>query len=89
MGGNVKMSARLLLELLAGTKTIQEFEAGYDFQRGQNPFHRMLAEGRLISNVTVEHRPKQDDDTVIIDFGEPDPAVSPFRTAKQRSESQE
>ena len=80
MGGNIKMSARLLLELLAGTKTIQEFEADYTLQPGQNPFHQMLAQGRLISKVTVEHHPEQDDDMVTLEFGEPDPAVSPFRT---------
>jgi hypothetical protein len=80
MGGNIKMSARLLLELLAGTKTIQEFEADYTLQPGQNPFHQMLAQGRLISKVTVEHHPEQDDDMVTLEFGEPDPAVSSFRT---------
>jgi hypothetical protein len=78
MGGNVKMSARDLLELLAGTKTIKEFEAEYRFDRTGNPFHRMLKQGRLISNLAVEHHPEKDDDIAILEFGQPDPAVAPF-----------
>jgi hypothetical protein len=78
-GGHVKMSARMLLELLAGTKTLEEFEEDYSLEKNGNPFRRMLDQGRLILEVAVEHRPDKDDDIVTISFGEPDPAVSPFR----------
>jgi hypothetical protein len=77
-GGHVKMSARMLLELLAGTKTLKEFGEDYSFEKNGNPFRRMLDQGRLISQFTVEHHPDEDDDVVTISFGEPDPAVSPF-----------
>jgi hypothetical protein len=79
MGGNIKISARTLLELLAGTKTIQQFEADYKFRSAENPFRRMLAQGRLLSSVTIEHRPEQDDDIATLQFGQPDPAISRFR----------
>jgi hypothetical protein len=78
MGGHVKMSARMLLELLAGTKTLEEFEEDYSLEKNGNPFRRMLDQGRLISEVTVEHQPDKDDDLITIRFGMPDPAVSPF-----------
>jgi hypothetical protein len=79
MGGDIKMSARMLLEILAGTRTLEEFAADYDFARHGNPFQRMLERGNLISQVTVEYHPEEDDDVVTIGFRGPDPAVSPFQ----------
>jgi hypothetical protein len=76
MGSTVKMSARLLSEILAGRTTVQDF---YAMKAGENPLNRMLAAGRLIAKVTVEPHPNEDDDTVTIEFGEPDVAVSQFR----------
>lgn len=76
MGSTVKMSARLLSEVLAGRTTVQDF---YGMKAGENPFDRMLAAGRLITKVTIEPNPNEDDDTVTIEFGEPDVAVSQFR----------
>ena len=78
-GGNMKMSLREFQELLAGVKTIEEFENDYAMAPQSNLFRTMLSEGRLISQVTVEHRPEKDDDTVIIEFGDADAAVGPFR----------
>lgn len=79
MGNDVKISSRTLLELLAGTKTVQEFESDYGLKANENPFRRMLECGKLISNVSVEPVPDSDDDIIRIDFGKTDPAVSPFR----------
>lgn len=78
-GGNMKMSLRELQELLAGVKTIEEFENDYAMAPQSNLFRTMLSEGRLISKVTVEHHPEKDDDTVTIEFGDADAAVGPFR----------
>jgi hypothetical protein len=78
-GGNVKMSAREMLEVLAGVKTVGEFEKNYRLTPSSNPFRRMLEQGRLIANVTVERIPGRDDDEVTIEFGDPDAAVAPFR----------
>ena len=78
-GANVKMSARELLEILAGVKTVAQFQENYGLDERSNPFRQMLREGRLISKVTVERRPEEDDDTVTIEFGKPDAAIAPFR----------
>jgi hypothetical protein len=78
-GGAVKMSARELLEILAGVKTVVEFEKDYRLDPGTNPFRKMLAEGRLITKVTVEHVDEKDDDAVTIEFGKPDAAIARFR----------
>ncbi len=75
----MKMSARELLEILAGVKTVAQFQENYGLDERSNPFRQMLREGRLISKVTVERRPEEDDDTVTIEFGKPDAAIAPFR----------
>jgi hypothetical protein len=80
-GTTVEMSAREFLEILAGTKTVGEFEQNYRLEPGTNPFKKMLAEGRLISKVTIERIPQKDDDKVIIEFGPPDAAVAKFRVS--------
>ena len=73
------MSARQMLEILAGVKSVTEFEQSYDLKPDQNPFKRMLERGRLISKVTIEHIPERDDDKVTIEFGPPDAAIAAFR----------
>jgi hypothetical protein len=78
-GGPVKMSAREMLEILAGVKSVDQFEQNYSLEPGSNPFKLMLQQGRLISKVTVEHLPEKDDDVVTIEFGDPDSAVASFR----------
>ena len=87
MGGSVKISARQLLEFLAGKQSIEDFTKDLASGRLPNPFHQMLAQGRLISSVTIEHHPEKDDDTAIIEFGPPAPAVSPFRIKGELTKS--
>jgi hypothetical protein len=77
-GGDVEMSARMLLEILAGKMTIEEFESEYRMSKTENPFSRMLSQGRLITEVVVKHHSESDDDRVTIRFGKPDAAISPF-----------
>ena len=79
MGGSVKMSARMLLELLSGSRTIEQFLQEYRMEPGHNPFSRALAEGRLISKIIIERQRDKDDDCAIVEFGDPDPAIVPFR----------
>lgn len=76
MADTVKMSSRLLSEVLAGRTRVPHF---YAMKPEENPFKRRLDEGRLITKVTVEPQPEEDDYTVTIEFGEPDVAASPFR----------
>jgi len=73
-----KMSLRTIQELLGAQKDIKSFEDMHGLRR--NPFLRHLDEGRLITKIEVEKgTPAEDDDWLIFTFGEPDPAVSPYR----------
>lgn len=78
-GGSVEMSARMLLEIMSAVMTVEDFERNYRMNGAENPFRRMLSQGRLIKEVVVEPHPESDDDRVTIHFGAPDPAIAPFR----------
>jgi hypothetical protein len=83
MNETVKVSARLVLDMLAGKITAAEF-AEHLGQPGQpdwaaNPFVRAQRTGQLIKNITVTHVDHEDDDWLEIEFGPPDPAVTRFR----------
>jgi hypothetical protein len=78
----IKLSARDLLELLAGSLKQEEFEA-LPFMAGRNPFLNKLKNGQLITAVQIERGENgADDDWAILEFGDPDPAVSPFQVNK-------
>jgi hypothetical protein len=77
-GRGIEMSARMLLEILAGQLSVKDFEQNYRMEGAQNPFRRMLEQGRLIEGITVEPHPEADDDRVTIRFGNPDSAIAPF-----------
>jgi hypothetical protein len=77
-GGHVKMSARMLLEILAGRRTLEDFGKDYSFDKFGNPFSLMLDQGKLISKITIERHPEKDDDVATIEFSGSDAAVSPF-----------
>jgi hypothetical protein len=73
-----KVSLRTIQELLGGRKDVKSFEDMHGLRR--NPFLRNLDEGRLITKIEVEKgTPAEDDDWLIFTFGEPDPAVGPYR----------
>ncbi|MGY3588507.1 hypothetical protein ACVIGB_002534 [Bradyrhizobium sp. USDA 4341] len=82
---SVSMSARRLLEILAGKYSpsdIDEICGGLvepNVSGFPNPFKRALANGQLITDVSVESIGGRDDDRIVIKFGQPDPAVSAFR----------
>lgn len=86
IGGKVEMSARELLDILAGKQTVQAVFEKHSSPL-PNPFAQRLAEGRLISKVTIQHVPEHDDDRVVIEFGAPDPAISLLRSAPSQSPS--
>ena len=78
MGGKkIKISARDLLALMAGSLDQARFVKGYD-AGGGNVFDLCLKRGELITDVRVEHTPDEDDDWITFEFGEPDAAVAPF-----------
>lgn len=71
----IKLSARTVLDLLAGKLTYDNFPKTY-----KDYFRDAIDEGKLISDVEIESAPDEnDDDWLIFKFGEPDPAVKPFQ----------
>jgi len=77
-GDSIEISARSLLEMLAGQITPDQFFAGFSSNR--NEFSEMLRKGRLIDAITIrEGSPDLDDDLVTLHFSPPDPAVTKFR----------
>jgi hypothetical protein len=78
----IKLSARDLLELLSGVLRQDAFEA-LPFMARQNPFLNKLRNGQLITAMRIEKdETDSDDDWIVFEFGDPDPAVSPFRVNK-------
>lgn len=76
----IKISARALLELLAGKIEPKKFFEDYKFFdsiTSGNYFANKLREGRLIHNIRLE-KTEEDDDWITIEFGEKDPAISKF-----------
>ena len=53
-----------------------------EFPGWPNPFEKALAKGQMIKEIVIEPVGGKDDDQIIITFGEPDPAVAPFRGRK-------
>lgn len=76
----IKISARGLLELLAGKITLEKYHADHPWGDGQmgNMFELVQREGRSISLAQIEPMEYPDDDWIVFEFGEPDPAASPF-----------
>jgi len=83
----VRISARALLNLLTGNISQREFFEANNYvvahdprgARPMNPFRLLSKDGRLFVSARVERSPEEDDDEVVFRFGNPDPAVGPFR----------
>ncbi len=83
-GNTLKISARTLAELLAGVIDIDRFNADHFGHNAEDSytsdfFRSRIAEGRMIEKIELEKSEESDDDWVVIRFGEPDPAISPYR----------
>jgi hypothetical protein len=88
-GSRIKISAREVLEVLAGRRTVQETNSWHRWaSMGDepapgtmvNPFERCLAQGRLPIAMNVVKGDEDDpDDWIVIEFGPSDPAIRPFR----------
>jgi hypothetical protein len=72
----IRVSARGLLELLAGRMKPSEIETW--ITRGDNPFERQLALGRAISNIALESNGDDDDDDYVVITLADDPNASPL-----------
>lgn len=91
-GGEIKISARAVLNLLAGRVSQEDFFKIHHFipedgggPHYGNPFDAELEEGRLIVGVEVEESDR-DDNWLVIKFGDPDPAISPFKVPTKDSQ---
>ena len=90
-GGSVTISLRLLHELLAGRRSPGQFNQLHQWRAvtdagtmQESPFDRALASGRMIKKVRVEPDQNADDDWVTFEFGDPDPAISPFAVPRRQ-----
>lgn len=82
----VKISARGLLELLAGKVDQKEFFDVHGFIPSElksshinNPFSMALSKGQLIHGISIETSESDDDDWISFELKGPDPAISPFK----------
>lgn len=80
-GNRIKVSARAVLELLAGTQSYVDFASAHGWdERQSNFFKHKLASGQLFKSVRIESPGQEhDDDWIDFEFGPPDPAITPFR----------
>lgn len=81
---SVKISLLEMTELLAGRMTVESIRARHPERVGESRefpdhFKRMLAQGRLPVSASVVSGEPEDDDWIEFTFGNPDPAISPFR----------
>lgn len=85
MSGNrkIRISSRLVLEILAGQRSFEEFESLHGWDRdGRNSFSAALARGAMFERVVVTPGGDEDDDWIEFEFGEPDPAITPFQAPR-------
>lgn len=86
IGNEIRISARELLDLLAGRLEQKRFAENHDLGGG-NIFSLYQAKGKLIKRAEIEVRPEEDDDWLILEFSEGDPAVSKFKVPDAHSRS--
>jgi hypothetical protein len=72
----IKVSARRVLELLAGKITAEEFRLHCDFGPEENPFRQALDRRSVI--VKIENLKGDDDDWLVVEVEGPNAAISPF-----------
>jgi len=82
-GKTIKLSVRAVLELLAGRLSPERFADAHGWTRPStmgrtNHFELMLSQGRTVTEVAITST-DDDDDWITFKFGDPDPAISPFR----------
>jgi len=80
----IRLSARVVLDLLAGKISHEEFQRTYGWdtasERAQpNPFTQAVECGQLFTAASVDVGGDADDDWLEFSFGKPDPAAAPFR----------
>ena len=84
-GDQIRVSARAVLELLAGAMTYERFADVHGWTEGRfDMFRSRLASGQLFRSARIESLgPGQDDDWLELEFGPPDPAISTFQLPRR------
>lgn len=84
----VKVSARALLDLLAGRITAEQFRSRIDQRKGEvNAFQRWLDQGYTLAGIGVESGGvDKDDDFLVLSFSD-DPAARPLRLQEKTGDS--
>ncbi|MBP9205307.1 MAG: hypothetical protein KBG28_15160 [Kofleriaceae bacterium] len=72
----IRVSARAVLQTLAGNLRFRE---SWGYSIPVQVFQAQINEGRMIKSVQLERSEHDDDDWLVIEFDDPDPAVSPYR----------
>ncbi len=72
----IRVSARAVLQALAGNIRFQESWNGYSIP--VRVFETQVREGRMLKAVQLERSEHDDDDWLVFEFGGPDAAVSPY-----------
>ena len=80
-GREIKISARTLVELLAGTLDQKRFLEDHGGLVSRF-FNHQIAKGNTIRSVDLERCEGKDDDWIILKFDGPDAAISPFHLPK-------
>jgi hypothetical protein len=72
----IRVSARAVLQTLAGNLRHRE---SWGYSIPVQVFQAQIKEGRTIKSIHLERSDHDDDDWLVIEFDDPDPATSPFR----------
>ena len=78
-GNKIQISTRELLDLLADKLDQKRFAENHKMGSNDNIFKLYQSSGMMIKKAEVEHRPDEDDDWIMLEFSDNDPAVSRFR----------
>jgi hypothetical protein len=80
---SVEISLRATIEYLAGRIDRTEYEHAVPTD-WLAQLRRSLDLGKRVSSVSITKHPDRDDDGLVVTFGEPDPAMSPFRAPTRK-----
>ena len=75
----IRMSTRTLLDLLSGRLTQERFSEAHQVGGDRNVFENLLRQAFALREATVDRRPDEDDDEIVLQFQAPDPAIALFR----------
>ena len=78
MPNSIRISSRMFTELMAGKLSFDDFRKCYDYDINQF-FLKQLFFEKMICNISVEKNQEKDDDTIVIEFGEPDAAITKYK----------